>query len=584
MTDITFSTIQELPKGWRILHRSRQYQFAVIDGASPHNLHIIQRNHTIIAYLSNLEQPHDLHVFKHPDFIRHIGISSGILWHTQSDEFCIFRDAFGFIPWLSTPKRGVFTTNPDYHAGMHAHSALNDSWFSNFLQYKTDTSDADVYEDSERVIPGQARYWIKSDVEAFLSEMVEDKPREPGILHTKIEQIWDQLDLQPLDSPRATIAEGLRHELIQAAARIPATNLCFTLSGGLDSSGILAAWLQSNAGPVDAVTLVSKAHATCDESHEIDILEKAFPIHVTRLVMDDSWPLSQPQLYRTCKGYGPMCSPGIESTVNMNRTIQDLLGPRTIITGHGGNFIVKARPEAIWRHLLLHPNWNSIAKEIKAVHQNYHLLRRTLGNLANGYFKKLWHALHPQNQTDPNDPTMWLQPGFRSKHAPERVDPVFFMTHIEERTNMFQTWEWELHARALDIVARQTQHHFYDPLFDFDLYAYCSRIPPQYFLEGGEYRPIYKEALAPLLPPEIIAHPKCQSFDDLMHDGLANQGKPLILKAIEDLNEGPLKDILEANGLNASYEAYCDEIHRGNTDIPLLGLWRALSAAIWCSD
>ncbi|MBO4350696.1 MAG: hypothetical protein J6A01_07120 [Proteobacteria bacterium] len=584
MTDILFSTIQKLPPEWRILHRSGQYQLAALDGASPHVLHVIKRKHTLIAYLSHLDQPQDIRHFKEIDFARHLGATSGILWHTQSDEYCIFRDAFGFIPWLSTPERRIFTTNPDYHALIHTHSALNEAWFSQFLQYNTDMGQADIYEGSERILPGQSHYWIFGSCEDFLTDFVEDNPRAPRYNQTKRVNLWEMQSWEPLTDARSSIAEGLRHELIEAAARIPAENLCFTLSGGLDSTGILAAWLQSHPGPADAVTLISQAHQSCDESQEMDILEKAFSIHLTRLTMDDSWPLSQPQLYRACKGYGPLCSPGIESTVNMNRAIEDALGPRTIITGHGGNYIVKVRPEALWQHLFKHPKWSCIVKELKAVHQNYATLRRILGNLANGRIKRLYHALSPQKPKDYNDPERWLQIDFCKKHPQETVDPIFFMSHIEERAKLFQTWEWESNVRALDTVARQTNHHFYDPLFDFDLYVYCARIPPQYFLEGGEYRPIYKEALAPLLPPEIIAHPKCQSFDDLMHDGLANYGKPLILSSIEALPKGPLKNILNAHGLNASYEEYCDAVCRGDTDVPLFGLWRAISTALWCAE
>ena len=69
-----------------------------------------------------------------------------------------------------------------------------------------------------------------------------------------------------------------------------------------------------------------------------------------------------------------------------------------------------------------------------------------------------------------------------------------------------------------------------------------------------------------------------------MHDGLANHGKPLIESSIEALPKGPLKEILNAHGLSESYEEYCEAVHSGNTDLPLLGLWRALSAALWCAE
>ncbi|MBO4351198.1 MAG: hypothetical protein J6A01_09675, partial [Proteobacteria bacterium] len=151
MTDLIFSTLQQLPPEWRIVYQSGRYQLAVRDDSGPHDFHYYKRSNTILAYLSNRVDPLDTALFEQSRFVCKIGTAAGILWHTQSDEFCIFRDAFGMIPWLSTPGRGIFTTDPEFHAQIHAPSPLNPRWFATFLQDEFSTAKDDVYVGSERI-------------------------------------------------------------------------------------------------------------------------------------------------------------------------------------------------------------------------------------------------------------------------------------------------------------------------------------------------------------------------------------------------------------------------------------------------
>ena len=130
----------------------------------------------------------------------------------------------------------------------------------------------------------------------------------------------------------------------------------------------------------------------------------------------------------------------------------------------------------------------------------------------------------------------------------------------------------------MDMLARLCPHRFYDPLFDTELYDFCACIPPQYFLNCGEYRPIYKEALKPLLPDEIVHHPKCQSFDMLIHDGLSKYARPLIEDVIR---RGYWGEVLDKNGLLKAYEQYCLDAAEDEPGYEMTPLWRSISLLLW---
>ncbi len=587
MPDLAFVPISsELPQNWKTLHTGANHLLAVDEssGSQPHGF--LCQPPFVIAVLSQSAAPDDiLRAIGHHriHFIEHIGVTAGIIWNTQTDEFCIFRDPFGFIPWMGIPQNTGFTTSPKLQSQKCCGLALNRAWIDRFLEFRDTTSRDDLFYGTSRIRPGEMLFLTQSTPESFLDGIAAGIPHNSTTpAHPEYRDIWSRRSYTQFRASRDELTESLRKHIISAASRIPSSNPCFTLSGGLDSSGVLAAWMQNRTGIFDAVSLISRQHPSCDESRELDILEKNFSIRLHRIVMDDAWPLSEPDLYRVSGAYGPLCSPGIESSLAAYRAIEAELGPRTIITGFGGNYIVKVRTEALWRSLIHHADFRGMHAELQAMTrpQLLYLLKRIIGNLADGKIRRFMRQFRNQQRTGihPDSPRTWLDPCFTAQFPPERTDPVFFCTHTQERAWIPLTWDWEFSVRAMDILARQTKHRFYDPLFDLELYDFCAQIPPQLFLYAGDYRTIYREALAPILPDEIIHHPKCQSFDDLMHEGMAKRARPEILRAIESFT---IPDILERNHLKQAFDQYCRDAAGDGPDYPLIHLWRSLSLCLW---
>ena len=254
-------------------------------------------------------------------------------------------------------------------------------------------------------------------------------------------------------------------------------------------------------------------------------------------------------------------------------------GPRTIITGYGGNYIVKVRMESLYRYLFQTRNFSQLKRELSAISASLlrHQIVRFLANIADGQIRLVIRDLAHRHPTDFQH--AWLNPVFGAQFPAFSIDPFYGMTHTQERALIPIFWGWEYRVRCLDIIARTTQHAFYDPLFDMEVYDFCACIPPQYFLDAGEYRPIYKDALTPLLPAEIIHHPKCQSFDSLMHEGIAIHASSLVKQAI---NNSLFNDVFDRNKLSAAYEQYRHDVEQNNVDdIYGRALWLSLSTILW---
>jgi hypothetical protein len=582
MPDIAFSTLS-LPASWSYIAQNHRLSLGICHQSGSWPVVIKSDKNSWIILLSRTDSADRvLREFrKYPDrFIDKLGICAGIIWQPHTGKLCVFRDKFGFIPLMLIHHEDggiTVTSSPELHTEHTRHRAVNRAYFGRFLRMIDTPSTDDVFDHTERILPGEIRHFSTTPNQGDNIDW-----------HYQTSQrscYWHRRHYTPLNSSYSNLTEQLRQVLIEAASRIPSENPIFTLSGGLDSSGILASYCYSHhPSSIDAFSLISTSHATCDESHELNILERTFPIQLQRINMDKAWPLSEPELYHKYRSYGPLVAPGIESTLAIYRKIENQFGPRMVITGYGGNFIVKVRNEALWRHLLTHAvhhkqTRTEIINEISVLRcQDLRLLAaRILGNLADGKIRETMKGCFTPHHHNP----YIFNNLFAAQFPIERTDPVFFMSHCEERAWLPISWEWEMCVRALDIIARETSHSYYDPLFDPEVYNFCAQIPPQYFLQCKDYRTIYKDALAPLLPKEIIHHPKIQSFDDLMLDGLCLHAKNFILHKIET---SPIwiQNILNTNALANAFKNYCQASRdRTSMPYPITHIWRALSTCIW---
>lgn len=521
-------------------------------------------------------------------FIDAIGVCSGALFHTQTGEIVAFRDVFGWIPLLVTQsgsKSFCLTSSPWVHESLHEKSPIDARWISDFIasrEYYSNTGKdsrfvferREPWKDAFRLLPGEARYFGHRSLRAFLSEFSGkseiDAPTDEA---HECDVYWRRRHYSPCALSFEDAAVALAEAHRRAVATIPNENPVFAISGGLDSTGITAAHIKlhglTRQNPASAFSLVSSRHRSCDESHELDILERELPIKIRRFDMDETPSISDLELVRRFAGYGPLCAPALEINLHAYRRVAPEPATTTIIFGYGGNYLVKARPEAVLRDLIQRREWVGAADvfmRCKKATKSY-LFKRFVA-----YYLAKWAKLEIiQRRASMRGGA--LNRAFREKYPQAIFDEVYPLTQVEERAQLYLSRDWEVFVRAIDAVARAARQFFYDPLFSPELYDFCSQMPPQFFFDGRVSRALYKAALSPLLPPGILHHPKVQSFDANVDDVLARNLSRSRLRSWMDEDFTDLEGIL----------AFEERFRQDPASVIAIDYWRVCAVRMWRS-
>lgn len=598
MADIALTRRIELPENWQIVAQTHERQLAIEESPVPYSVSRARFGNVWVAVLSHSATCDDVwaainaHGANCLDGLRDKGPVAGVVWNMATDEFFVFRDIFGWTIWMVVEGEAgpeSVTTSPRIHQMLVRGKPLNRAWFGHFLQFQDSVSNDDIYEGTRRIRPGES--WLYHESGRDFLTLDDAQTNEVCRKKLTISGYWQRRQYEPLRADYAEITSGLRQEFMAAVDRIPVEDPCFTLSGGMDSSGILAAWNHLHPEKrLSAFSLVSGKHASCDESEQLNVLEKAFPLNLHRVNMDDlaAETLRIPDLYRRCGVYGPMIAPGIEMMMLLYREIEQNCGHQMIITGYGGNHLVKVRTESQWRGVGEHILSKDAMSMVGGLLKNEGLtgLRRALGrfmgNVLDGQIRRTYQELF-KNKRPVKTPAIrqFLAPVFAAQFPGERIDPVFELSHTEERRRMPLSWQSECQMRQIDWMVRQTQHRFYDPLYDPILYDYCARIPPIQMSAGGEYRRIYRDALKDWLPEEIIFHPKVQHFDESIDDGLREHAGPILEEAIGNHPE-VLSSMLDLSKISGIFDQFLETpslFGVGGGDV----FWRILSLCLWVS-
>lgn len=603
MADIAFAPLALVPEGWQVLVKIRRFALAVDRAHGAYGAGWEVRGGIAVLVVSHGVGPRDVLAAlcgAREKFADALGVAAGFVANLKTGEFCVFRDLFGVIPVMSARVGAdcVWTTSPGFYARVGAEKALDRAWFYRFLTRAGTASRGDMRLDCARVYPGEAQFYVKDDAGAFVDGVCRqlecgDRPApekgadglerpDLGAFKCQSEIYWRRCRYEPCEASEATLVSKFRGLFLDAVSRVPGGDPCFTLSGGLDSSGILSAWLRCHVAPhADAVSLVSRRYPSCDESRELDILESRFPLRLLRVEMDGTPLLEDFEIYRTGCGYGPMVAPGIELMLAAYHGVEKRWGARTIVTGYGGNWLVRARREAVWRALAAHGDWRALAGEARALDilSARRMIRRMAGQWKGGALRRIWRGIRARWGRNSaygiawrNGAPSWINPQIFWQYPVFPQDDACGLSHGAERAWLPLSEHWEWTMRALDVVARVTPHRFCDPLLDRALYDFCATVPPRLMLKNGDARHLYKRMLQPFLPPEIIVHPKVQHFDDCIMDGLRR--KDALVRGI--ISSIPA-DFVSHGAFEAAWHAFVQSPH----DWDLGALWRAVALGIW---
>lgn len=583
-TDHSLACDGALGPTWKRVWGTARYHLAIDATPAPHDISYLYDSPYLVVTLSHTDTPREvwraLRAGNSRHFIDRLGVCAGIVWNTETDAFCVFRDKFGLIPVMATEFGHYLsvTTSPLAHARVNRRRAVNENWFARFLYASTASSIDDVWRQTLRIYPGEVRVWGAIAIDAFFDQLsgatvctgVQERCGD-----SRSDVYWRRRRYSTSEISFDEAVESLREYHARAISRIPSTKPpIFSLSGGLDSTSIVSAYARTVGAtreqPLETFSLLSSHHESCDESSEIDVLARALPITARRFDMGFDTETGDDAIASMAYGYGPMCGPGLEVNLWAYRRMAPQPQSRMFITGYGGNFIVKTRVESILRDLWKRRRFGELARyanDIRFSSIKYIAKRYVAFLLAKGLGVR---KMSPSEEVARN----FCEPGFCRRCDVPLFDEMFAMTHAQERAQIPLCDEWEYMVRAIDATARASRQYFYDPLLDAELYDFCAQIPPHYWDYRGEDRAVYRAAFMPLLPEAIRKHPKSQSFDEEIAD-VMRRNMARFIEGASDTSREP--SMINERRLRQMQR---DFIERRQT-APLGDVWRLTIADWW---
>jgi asparagine synthase (glutamine-hydrolysing) len=338
-----------------------------------------------------------------------------------------------------------------------------------------------------------------------------------------IKHYW-RFEIEPDQSlgekSEASLAEELRALFVQAAKRrlISDVPLGLFLSGGIDSSGVLAAVAQQ-LDPERILTFtIGFNEPSFDESDPARNVAQSFHTrhHEEKLDIDAARTLIPQVLGRLDE---PLADPSVVPTFLLSRFTRRHV--TVALSGDGGDELFagydpfKALGPAQLYHFLLprglHRGLRRLADLLPISARNMSLdfkLRRTLAGLS--YPPEMWNPV-------------WLAPIEPAEMAELFDEPVRAEDLYDEAIALWNGGQ-SLGDRTLEFY---TNHYLQDDILmkvdraammvslesravflDNDLVEFCRRLPYRFKYRNGTRKYLLKKALAPLLPPDVLARRK----------------------------------------------------------------------------
>lgn len=411
---------------------------------------------------------------------------------------------------------------------------------------------------------------------------------EPGHLLVKahgrdlhVSRYWD-VSFQP-DYGRSEeeVVEGLREHLEEAVRLrlVSDVPLGAFLSGGMDSSAVVATMARLNPEPVKTFSIGFTEPEYDEAPHARQVAEAFGSDHhelilepdVLQIVEDMAWYLDEP--------FGD--SSAIPTYMVSRLASEDVT---VVLSGDGGDELFagydKYRVEERERHYRHMPA----------------LVRRTLGHMGN----RMPEGMKGRNflhHITLNGAERYLDASTLYKlDAKEKL----FRSEVSEQVLKHESWRdwaavlteaeghWLSSIQYLDLkrylpldiltkVDRMSMAHSIEarvPLLDHKLVEFAATIPPEWMLRNGSGKDIFKRALRDILPDEIIDRRK-QGFAV----PLARWFRGRLTSYLHDLllsESSRNRDIF-----NPDYIERLIRIHNGGRNLDL-HLWTLISFELWC--
>jgi asparagine synthase (glutamine-hydrolysing) len=434
------------------------------------------------------------------------GIFAFALYDKKKNRLILVRDHFGIKPLHYYFKNDQFIFASEQKAILvhpHVERSINYNALHCQLNLRYNQSNETLFRDIYRVPPGHYLVWEKDKISVQPYFQLQPKP-DRGM-------------------SEKSVIEGLREHLQQAIKRqlLSDVPIGVYLSGGMDSSSIVAMMHQSGAQPINTFTLGFN-----EETDEFpDALEIAQRYqtnhHTTSLSME---PLGQfPQVIWHAE------EPKINllQGFNMSRFVSPEY--KVILGGLGGDelfigydiykFINLAKslfariPSAAQQTI-----FNPLSKSIFTVQnksgflpmdeyrrgmqmllslgdlQRYYLILRNCWDYDQAFYKKIYHPDFPVHDITPV--REYFTPLFDQAAQLPAVDAIAFVEFHSKMVNDY-----------LLVDDRMSMAHSVElrvPFLDKDLVEYMFSVPTQLKMRKNVTKYLFREAMRPWLPEKII--------------------------------------------------------------------------------
>jgi asparagine synthase (glutamine-hydrolysing) len=394
-------------------------------------------------------------------------------------------------------------------------------------------------------------------------------------LEIKLEAYW-RFVLEPDEDLAARgddeLAEELRHLLLQAVDRrlVSDVPVGIFLSGGLDSSGVLAAAAQFRAANTLNTFTVGFTERSYDESEFARIAANHVGSHHKERILDleNARNLTPEVLSRLDE---PLGDPSIVPTYLLCAFAREQV--TVALSGDGGDELFAGydpfkalRLASVYNRLVpktLHCLLREVAAHIPKSSRNMSMdfkIRRTLMGLSQPEpaWAPVWMApLDPDNAKDLFDEPMRAEDVYSEAMELWETGPA--KTRIDRLLQFFTIFYLQDDIltkvdRASMMSSLETRAIF----LDNDLVDFCRRLPHRFKYRDGQRKFLLKKALEPLLPASIIRRQK-KGFGIPLADWMRHMPKSIPLAPV--------------TGMRLKWVEQAWQDHRSKRDDHRLLLW-----------
>ena len=543
------------------------------------------RSNTDTEVLIHLYEEHGV------DFLSELNGMFGLaLWDHANQRLLLARDPFGIKPLYYLPLGGgrlAFASEvKSFIAGGLLKPELDDEALHYYLNFLWVPGPKTLFKGVFKLMPGHCLLWHDGQFE--------------------VKPYWDELPVvNPRERSEAELAEELRAILYAAVKRhlISDVPLGVFLSGGLDSSSLLALGTQITNRSMKAYTVAFRAEDAQHEQSDEDpkyarlVAEKYGADHHVIELKPDIASLLPKIVWHMDE---PVADPAAITSYLICKAAREQL--TVLLSGQGGDEIFGgyrvhlterfSRPltslPAFIRDKVMLNAWDilpSIKNNLPGIRPGkvmafHRYFRKVLQGA--GYGREKSYVFHRSYYAPGEQQGLYTQ-GFASQV--EQYDP--YATHLKyfDRVKgadfvdqmLFldqKTFLPELNLTYSDKTSMAASVEVRVPLLDQQVAAFMRQVPARYKIKGTQQKYLFKLAMEGILPPEVIWRGKA-SFGAPVRSWLKEDLRPMIQ---EFLSEKTLKQ--RGYFEPVAVQRMINQHVTGQEDRPLQ-IWALLTLEIW---